>query len=516
MKKLIVVSIVLLSFLNSYSQKTNVVKGKYHKNKKIELSLSNGMEGLISISGNVILAIGESRSLIVSRSSLFHSIEENMDIGSSIRPKKVLFSGQMLKKRIYIEQFVEIDGTVYVFYSKKVKNKAIIYFTEFNEDCQINTSKGTEVMQLQLAKLMGQADFTVRKSFDGSKILCVGNSMISQKSASLIFKEYDKGMENLLWKKQYKAKVSNNWFSLATYDPVDISKNQNNMTNNKCLVRNDGRIFFLIDKENTTGTTVEYKIISIDPTGKNVTEGNVKISESKSYMGSSYFRLDNKGNANFIFFHSENADLLLFGTEAQSDINMLKIVSYDGLSMKDIYDKKLSNEQKSLFFPANKRKSKTNYNISGFGIDNIVDNEKGELAIIMSKNGPNVGSIVSLSNNNKYGFIATMVLDSAMNFKTVHSFIKGNQVSEHFDFYYDNNLNILSANENNEFQLVKFDQFETFKITKIKYKITDKNERVYFDKAIIVDDGVILPVTKWNPKKGGPSKYYCAIKIEIK
>lgn len=478
------------------AQKAEVTRGNPQKVKKITDVL-----GTFTIGGKPFLMVGESTRMVVDQSVVFFPIAEDMSLGEVIRQENVnTMDGQMeIQKCIYLENIIVSGGKTFVFYVKRDGNKGKLYYVEMEDDCQINQENATELMALDVGRVNSTAYVTVRQSPDKSKILLVAMDFKSQKSSDFTFRVYSAGMKDMLWEKTFKAPEP---YMGSFYHENDFNTgvDPNNWDDNYFLVNNNGEAFFLCNRTNVAETKSDFRFIHIDSKGANVNES--EIEEPGNWVGSTFFRLDKEGRANFIFFYSASASKLVFqvGDVNPVNTNTMRVVRYDGKKQDIVQNHTFTNEEQALFYPVKSRKTKADYKISEFSIGSVIELNTGELAMVMGKGISTVGHERPASSNGN-GYVCVMVLDEDYKMKTVHSFMRVSYfkgVRGMWGYYsaymLDGALYLLYANEKEELQCVRFNDAHTPTNVALspKYNTSDGYPCIHL--GVLYQGGILLPV----------------------
>lgn len=499
MKNTISLFLFTLIFTSVYCQKVSVKKGEPQKNKKI-----TNIEGTFTIGGKPFLIVAESNRIIVDYSAVFYPIEDDMSLGEVIRQENInIIDGFMaLEKCLYIENIIVNNGKTFLFYTKRNGKNGKVYFVELEEDCKIDESNATEVMQLDLGLISKSTNFTVRQSPDGSKILLAGMVKRTQKSSDYTFKVYSSGMKNLIWEKKFDAAAADEVFRFKGSNYFNTGADQNAINKNQFLVNNNGKVFFLVNRTNIAETKADFSFISIDATGKNLKE--TEVAEPGNWVGETFFRLNKKGNAEFLLFYSaSDAKLEVKMTGSQVDIDAISVLEYDGekSSIKAQYT--LSNDNKSLFFPVKYRKAKGDYLIGSFQITTLVETPNGDLNLVMETPFSTVGRERPFSNTS-HGYVCMLTLDSAYKFKTANGFARThtpperNYLGTTMSNAFLNNgvLYLFYISDVKTLQCIRFDTPETFKSINLDAKYPEVSEHTLPSLTMLYEKGFIIPIHK--------------------
>jgi hypothetical protein len=495
MKKLLFLTTATLFFLCLQAQKIIVNNGLAQKNKKL-----NDIQGTFTIGGKPFIIGSESNRLIVDYSAVFYPVEEDMNLGEAIRQENInIIDGMMqLEKCLYLERIIVNNGRTFAFYTKRKGKNGKVFFVEMEEDCQIDQEKAIEVMDLDLGIIDKHTNFTVRQSPDGSKILLAGMVKKTQKASDFFFRVYSSGMENLLWKSNFSA-PSGEMDYFGDVERFSTAKDNNNIDENRFLINNEGRVFFLSNRTNVSETKIDFGIISFDSKGENRKE--VDIEEPGNWLGSNFFRLNKKGNANLFFFYSaHDGKFDLKGDLSTVNTNSLSILEYDGYALLKLYDHEFDNKEQSQFYPTKSRNNKDHYNITEFHISGILDTPDGETVLLLEKSVSTLGNEHPFSNTDN-GYICLMVMDSSFGMKYTHSFMRFSNSSNYGTGYSICSLHIVNGsllglfvNEQGQLHSVSFINSQTCKISNISAQYTDDNRYPIVCRSMMYNGGIFLPL----------------------
>lgn len=496
MKKLFLFVVLCATAVFLNAQKADIIRGNPQKVKKITDVL-----GTFTVGGKPFIMVGESTRMIVDQSVVFFPVEDDMSLGQPIRPENVnTMDGQMeIQKCIYLENIIVSGGKTLVYYVKRDGNKGKLYYVEMEDDCQINQENATELMDLDVGRVNSTAYVTVRQSPDRSKILLVTMDFKSQKTSDFKFRVYSAGMKEMLWEKAFKAPEPNMGI-FYNRDDYNSGTDPNNWQDNFFLVNNSGEAFFLCNRTNVSETKADYSFIHIDAKGGNMTES--EIEEPGNWVGSNFFRLDNRGRANFIFFYSASASkvVLQVGEINPVNTNTMRVVAYNGKKQEIIQDHTFTNDEQALFYPAKNRKAKADYKISEFSIEQILQLNSGELVMVMGKGVSTVGNERPFSNAGN-GYTTLVVLDSAYNAKQMHSYVRVSYLKglrgiwmTNFAYLSEGKLHLLYINDKEEVQCLRFTDMKTSSNVPVASRYPSSDGYPVFSTGIVYNGGVIFPI----------------------
>ncbi|MEZ4805073.1 MAG: hypothetical protein R2852_06215 [Bacteroidia bacterium] len=452
-KPLTFLLITLSSFAFVHNARVKVNVHPMVKNKKLIQ-----LEGMFTVNNKPFLLISENRHLAVNYTAAIYPIEKDGNLGTPIRQPDVnlidVYMAQ--KKSIYLENIIINKDKTWVYFTKRKKGNGTVCCVELKEDCIINREGAQELMNLDLGTFHYYAAFDVRQSPDQSKILVVGMNSKTNKSSEYIFKLYTAGMKELIWEKKLNAPRRQGFFKGS--DNFSTGREPNSKIFCNFLLNNNGDVFMLADKENPSGLKHELSIYALD--GKTGEHTSTEINLPGEYFNGTIFRLGKNGEANFMAFYSSIKEKFVeFSNQSGVKINSFVALSYDGKETKTLADFTFTDEQQSLFYPAKKRKPKTDYRIGGYTISNSINTPTGDLAILMEQSFSTVGTERPFSNKTN-GYVNVLILDSALQFKSCHPYerFQSTVPYRYFTvsrlFIRDGELELMYGNKDEQLQLV--------------------------------------------------------------
>lgn len=453
MIKLISISLLTVTLTLGSNSKIDVkVQPMVRTKKKVH------EQGVFTINNKPFILIADSRDNFVRMNAVFYPIQDNMELGEPMRQEGVKIIDEYLTapKNIYIENIITNNGQTYLFYSKRNEKGVTVSYVTLEEDCIIDENAATEVMDLERSTFSKFTSFDVIQSPDKSKILIVGMNVNANNTAEYIFKLYNQKMGQLQFEKTIKTYKTKGAFKGS--DNFNGGVDPNSANNRHFLVNNEGRIYFLVDKENNSGIKHKLKFLSLESSTGEVSEKEFDI--PGEYYVRTDFRLNKKGEAcYFVFYSTESLPKIEVTNLWGARVTSLFVIAYDGIQSKVLSDIQFSDEQLSQFYPMSKRKSKTEYRIGGYVISNTLDLPNGDLAIVMQQSFSTVGTERPASNQGN-GYVNVLILDSGLQFKSCHPYVsfafsaKYNEPHRGKIYIRDGKLELLYINEKHELQLI--------------------------------------------------------------
>jgi len=495
MKKLLCAAIALLSIYVLNAQKPKLEMGEFVKHKK-----SEKIRGILNINGDPFLLIDESRGLILDYTATFYPIENNINLGENIRQKNlnVEITDLPMQKCLFITSVINAAGKTIVFYAKREKNDVGIYQVEMDEDCQVIPRNAEEVMRVKISRVFKHLRFAVRQSPDKSKVLAVGMSAGTNKSSKYTFKVYSGNMKKVIWEKTIKTARTNEP-GFKGSNPYSNTKEVNSILHNNFLINNEGRVFFLRDKENNSGKKHEIHFVSFDLNGEKMTEAELPF--KGEYYVQYTFKLNHRGNANLIMFYSQDkAPAIEVANEWGQDINALLSVEYDGNKTNVVADYELTEDQQGEFYPSKFRKSKTDYRIGAYEVSKTIDLPNGEMAMLLEQSIKTVGTERPFSNT-AHGFVCVAIFDSMFNIKSLTPIVATGSLwpsTYHCgaNIFMHNGKLLLMYNDADRVMNYCFLDEEDPKPVAVGKKIKDAGARPAFMHIIYHKGSYLIPITR--------------------